>query len=423
MLFAAMGMMLASCSESTPVEEPKVDDTQENNSSDNDLDGDPRFIEYSEADKAVLNGVNDFSFNLIGLISKYYNDAVGLDDGNFVFSPVTESLSLAMLANAGDATLQNQLLRALGTESLDELNSTSAKMMRTLPSETSGAFLTIANSVWALPGSTIADVYKTTLTDAYEAEYCTADFATQQGIDLINSWTANATNNKITMLLSRPSDQIYAIWISALTFEGEWMDKFDKTLTTDAEFFGTRGTSTVRMMHRFYEQSLVAQVDGYTMAHILFGGPAELYLIQPSKGIDIDEASSNMSSALWDKLYNNLKNAKLNLSMPHLDITTDINFNPVLGAMGVDANNVNIENIQFQFPPLNKSLLFAQKSVLHIDEDGASAASVAHNRFTTDRDGQEVPPTIDMNLNRPFFFFFRNQMTGNIILAGRVCNL
>ena len=420
MLFAAMGMMLASCSESTPAEEPKVDDAKEDNSSNSDLDDDPRFFEYSETDKQVLNGVNDFSFKLIDLISKNYEEAINKPDGNFVFSPVTESLMLAMLANAGDATLQTQLLNVLGVDNIHDLNATSAKMMRVLPSETSGGFLTIANSVWALPGSTITDDYMKILSEVYNAEYGIADFNTQQGIDLVNHWVATATKDKIRQILYRPSRDLEATWVSALTFEGEWYDKFDKSLTTDAEFFGTKEKSTVRMMHKTYSEGFAIQKPKYTIAKINFSGPADLFIVLPSENSDVDEVIESMEPSIFDTNFNIYK---INLSLPQIDLATEMELNPVLSAMGVNPYNVKLANMQTPRSDGGKIIHFAEKSMLHIDEDGASAASVAYGGEVGSDGNVHIRPTIDMTVNRPFLFFFRNQRTGNIILAGRVCNL
>lgn len=86
-------------------------------------------IQLNEPEKNVMNSLDGFNHQLMQEM------ASRSEDGEFCVSPISVSISLAMLANSSNGTCQNQLLNALGTDDLSSLNSLNQKLMQYLPND------------------------------------------------------------------------------------------------------------------------------------------------------------------------------------------------------------------------------------------------------------------------------------------------
>lgn len=86
-------------------------------------------IQLNDPERDVINSLDGFNHQLMQEM------ASRSEDGEFCVSPISVSISLAMLANSSNGTCQNQLLNALGTDDLSSLNSLNQKLMQYLPND------------------------------------------------------------------------------------------------------------------------------------------------------------------------------------------------------------------------------------------------------------------------------------------------
>jgi serpin B len=64
-----------------------------------------------------------------------------------------------------------------------------------------------------------------------------------------------------------------------------------------------------------------------------------------------------------------------------------------------------------------------QNTFTTVNEEGTIVAAITGiGEMTMGLSGESLPK-VEVNVNRPFLFFVRNNVTGTILMAGRVCNI
>jgi serpin B len=64
-----------------------------------------------------------------------------------------------------------------------------------------------------------------------------------------------------------------------------------------------------------------------------------------------------------------------------------------------------------------------QNAFTTVNEDGTIVAAITALSAIALNGSTPNYPTINVNVNHPFLFFVRNNVTGSILMAGRVCNI
>ena len=150
-------------------------------------------IELSPVEKSISKQSNDFAFGLLNAASKNL-----ADKQQIVVSPLSASMALSMAMNGATGETLEEMMNVLGFEgaTMDEVNAFNKKLMIGLTQLDKTAKLSFANSLW-LNNVTPQETYKETITNNYNAEIFTRDFAKRGTLDAINGWCSKATNGKI----------------------------------------------------------------------------------------------------------------------------------------------------------------------------------------------------------------------------------
>lgn len=372
-------------------------------------------LELASEQVECISSINDFSLNLFSAI----NQKSGHSD-NIVCSPVSQTISLIMMAAAGDEAFQQGVTETFKVDDFEELNNIAGQVNASLCNKWNGAFLTSANSVWMSDRFTPAEEYIEMASRLYDAPVNVLDLYSVATMNRINAWASDKTNGKIPYILSCPvKSDMAAMWINALYFEGTWQDKFDKDKTTRQIFHGTEGDTEVNMMRQVYAENRAGEFDGFKVASIMFGKFADFVIILPPEGMDMNEAAAAITPAFWKKMYASWNNYKLTLSLPRFEFDNEIDMGGAMELVGVSTRG-RMPGIGCDEPG---DAYFVQNASIHLDEDGATVAAVSHNGWYTSNGEEYKPKEMEIKLDRPFFFFFYSDIADLIIFAGRVCNL
>lgn len=399
--FAAIGsLMLASCSDS--------DDGGM-------IDDDSRvWIDLDSEQSEYVGFSNYFSENLWRAV----NAAPEYTDKNFIISPLSLQINLALLANgASDETLKtltDVLLPDCPNPSLAKLNEINSLLIEKLPQVDRKAQYKMANSVWHCID--IYDDYISKVNRYYDASFFKFDGATNDAKKAINEWVAAATDGGIKEYLQRPPKG-QVLFLSALQFKHVWMHKFEKSDTKLENFYCESGAVVkVPMMYKFDSRARVFTHQKSLRAAVPFGnGAFELHLIKPDEGCSVEEA-------IEDLRYGEPYDRDIKLKLPRFTLETDIDFLDILCSMGLEK--------AFKSTPDYSSLTstdfeirdFRQNSKIEIDEDGAVFKVVTSSGGGITAPGSP-PPIVEFYLDHPFAFEIRELSTGIVIAAGKICNL
>ena len=359
---------------------------------------------------------NRFSFNLF---NQLYSDS---PSQNIFISPGGIAIALAMLRNGTAGETQAEITGVLKLEQLPtNINASYGKLIETLKTADSDVKLAIANSLWINQDIAIEDEFIDDTQHFYRGIATNLDFADATAKDTINQWVASNTAHKISEIVDTvsPKDAIYSI--DAIYFKGSWTNKFDPNATTQKPFSLTSGqTKPVAMMsqtgdYRYYENS------EFQAIRLPYGEQAELgmYIFLPQPNSSLEQLNRQLNLDNWQEWLSQMRSQPGKVSLPKFKLEYDKELKDVLARLGM-RQIFNSERADFS--PMTDSAIAVDtvkhKAVIEVDEEGTEAAGVTSIgvRITSAMPQQ----AFNLNIDRPFFFAIRDDITETILFMGNI---
>ena len=159
-------------------------------------------IPVSRSEEAIVKADNSFAYKLFNAV-----DSRAGEHENYVISPLSVSITLAMAANGASGETLDEMLDVLGFEHQDiaGLNSFYKKMLDRLPALDNTTTVNIANALWINKNFTTKtyDMFSGNMRDFYGSPITYLDNITSDATrQTINKWYADNTRG----LVSGPSD-------------------------------------------------------------------------------------------------------------------------------------------------------------------------------------------------------------------------
>ncbi len=348
-------------------------------------------------------------------------------DKNYMFSPLSVKMALALAANGAEGETRDEILAACDIDDLGEFNQYSREMIDRY-SQADILSLDIANSIWLNTDNTdskFAQSYKDTLTKYYDAE--AAEVNNKNAVSTVNKWVNDKTREKIPGIIS--DSDFAAALVNAVYFKAHWQDEFSEYATEKEDFTEADGKiAQVDMMRRTDYMNYYS--DGQTQIAEL---PYRNYETRvDEKGYlngrtSYDDIDVSMYVILGDdknpeELLNKAEfsSAYVALSMPKFKTEFDITLNDALKALGI---NRAFDKNSAQFRPMFTGGDFMIDEVLHktyinVDEEGTEAAAVTAVMMAG-TGIRNLPEPVELKLDRPFTYVIRDNISGEILFMGR----
>lgn len=389
---------------------------------------DPKIIvSYAKQLAPYAVGENKFSCEL-------FNGFKNSNDNSFI-SPYSIYMALAMLANGASGNTQAQLLTALGTTDLTELNAISEGY--NTGSLDTNVTIDIANSLWLANNQNVSSGidknFISPLKKYYQADvFRDINFGLPQTVSRVNNWISDKTNGMLKNVIERFSPDTIMTLVNTVYFNGRWSSIFNKNDTLDETFYGTTGNNTVKMMNKSDEKFNYYCDDNFRGLSLDYGRNGRY-----SMGILLSTDETKRTGDVWNTLTKEQQMAAISnldnigryqkirtLKFPKFDLNYDApRVTEVLKQMGVTdifCPNADFHNIANGLFVSN----IIHKTVLKVEEEGAEAAAVTTiSAPTSAMQKPEEPPVIDFIVNRPFVFCIRDNVSGIILFIGEVNNL
>ena len=352
-------------------------------------------------------------------------------DKNYMFSPMSIKMALALAANGATGETQDQILSALGLTNLDDFNALSKDLIARY-SQTDILKLNIANSIWMNKDKTsqnFSEAFKKTATDFYDAEVKSIN--NSNAVKEINSWVSDKTNGKIPTIIQN-ADDFWAMLINAIYFKGAWRDEFSVNATKPDQFNNADGTKiTVDFMNKTkwypYAKTNSVQIielpyqnrlekfseDGEYIGTDKYDDlDVSMYMIMPEGDINVEQ---ELSAAIND---NDFKSTYIKMSMPKFKIEYSTSLNEIFMNMGI-TTAFDEKNADFTKMFDKGNMWFTKtihKTFIDVDEKGTEAAAVTAIGMA----GSALPPEpIELKFNKPFYFAIRDNISGETLFMGR----
>ena len=329
---------------------------------------------------------------------------------NRVCSPLNVYMALSMLAAVTDGETRQQILDALGAESLDALQKQTVQLWTENSWDDGLVTSTLANSIWLRNGYSYNEETLQTLGGDYYASAFSGEMGSDAYNNMLRDWINEHTGNLLTEQangLKLDPNTVIAL-VSAIYYRAPWSDKFSSSATTQDVFHAPDGDVTADFLHSS-DSNTVYYGDGFSAIGLSLENSGRMWLLKPDEGTDASALLQNedaLGFLLANGEWSQTQSATVNLSLPKFDVSSDLDLLDTLAQLGM--TDV-MDGGKSDFTPLttaNDSLELTQAkhaARVKIDEDGCEAA--AYTVLAPEATAMMGPEDeIDFTLDNPFVF-------------------
>lgn len=352
------------------------------------------------------------------------------EDKNYMFSPMSVKMALALSANGASGETQTEILNALGITNIDEFNAFSKDLIEKYQ-QTEILSLDAANSIWMNEDKTsqkFSTEFKEIATKNYNADVETVN--NSNAVAKINSWVSDKTNGKIPTIVK--DADFWSMLVNAIYFKGAWQDEFYESATAPDVFTNADGaevttdfmnktkwfpyaeTKSVQILElpyknrfdKFDENGEYIGTEQYDDLNV------SMYLMLADGDVNVEQ---ELSAAIADEAF---ESKYVKLSMPKFKIEYSTRLNEMLMNMGiVAAFGENTAEFEKMFDKGNMWITdVIHKTYISVDEKGTEAAAVT----AIAKAGSALPPEpLELKFNKPFYFVIRDNTSGETLFMGR----
>lgn len=330
-------------------------------------------------------------------------------DGNYMFSPLSIKMALAMAATGAQGETKDEILKALKIDDLGKFNQFAKQLIKEY-SENQNVKLNIANSLWLntdyYKDVDFEAVFKSAISSNYDAD--SEKVNNVNAVGKINNWVNDKTNGKIKELVS--DSDFLAYIVNAIYFKGEWAVQFSESATKKSEF-----TDRNNYKNQIDFMNMTGYFDYY--------GDKYVQMIRlPYKDEKTSmyiALSSYRESELVSKI-SKMENKRVQISLPKFKTEFGIELINSLLQIGINtAFTPEKADFKSMFTDTPKNIFISDvihKTFIKVDENGTEAAAATGvggggSSMTTEL------PTI-FNANKPFSYFIRDDVNGEILFMG-----
>ena len=214
--------------------------------------------------------------------------------------------------------------------------------------------------------------------------------------------------------------------INAIYFKGEWIIRFDETLTQPQDFFLPNGSTVkVDMMSTAGNFSYYSG-ENCQVARFPYGrDKVAMYVFLPNEDVSLDSFIASLNQTTHDEYVSRLQpTVDLIVKLPKFEVEYGVKrLNDVLQKLGMetafDPYEANFSGIA-DTAPRNLYISYVDhKAIVEVNEKGTEAAAVTVIGIGTTSVGTTPPSFV---VNRPFFFEIRDDRSGSILFMGKILN-
>ena len=345
------------------------------------------------------------------------NQAILADNGgsNVTCSPVNIYLALAMLAETTGGESQQQILEALGADSIQSLRTQAKQVWQGHYNNDGPSTSVLANSLWLEENYGFNMDTINLIAENYYASVFQGDVGSEEMTQALKAWlneqTGGLLEEQIGNLVLDP-DSVLAL-ASTIYYKVQWAGWFIEEKNAEDTFHGVKGDTTETFMNKTLSSGSYYWDEHFGATSLSLQDGSRMWLFLPDEGFAPEDIVKDVHSFLQgdpDRSVNQ-RILQINLSLPKFDISADLDLKDTLKQMGI--TDV-FDSMKADFSPL---LTWDDKGVISdarhaarvtINEKGVTAA--AYTLIL--RDPTSAPPAgneMDFVLDRPFMFYIESE--------------
>lgn len=408
----ALATMLVSCGASKKAQNSQMKEENMVVSGENEL-YDDGYLVLTDMQRGIVAKNNEFAL-------KMFHELSGLE--NNVFSPLSVSYLMGMLANGADGITRREIMDVLGCKdvSLGELNEFYKLMLQKSGRMDKSVSFNIANYIAVNKQNVLKPMFVKEMEDGYRAGVERLDFKSPSTLKRINGWCSKQTDGMIPAIIGQVEPSAVSYIMNAIYFNGTWSDKFDKNDTKLENFRGyTRDIKKAQMMHR-NDKYMYYGDDTFSAVRVPYGnGTYAMTVLLPVNGKSVGEVMNEIGAEGLAQLRGKMDNCIVDLKLPCFTVSCEQVLNRIiakLGASSMFANTANFSNFSDGNLFVSKIL---QKAKIEVSEEGTKAAAVTAAIMTMSAWHPEEPRRVKFYADHPFAYVITESSTGAILFMGQ----
>ena len=329
--------------------------------------------------------------------------AIFADSENRVYSPISLYAALAMLTEVTDGSTKQQVMDLLAADDTATLRQQIKDLWIGVYTDDDQSVCRLANGAFLRENAEVKQEAVDTLADWHFASTYRVPMGTEEADEAIAGWLNQNTGGLLSQEMREIQTEVDNLLrlYNTIYYKSSWRDAFESSRTREDVFTAANGAKQkTEFMHRT-ESGSYQKGDGYTAAprSLNYG---RMVFVLPDEGVTPE--SLLQRQGFLAELTGDYNAAELVWSVPKFDVKSSTGLNEALQALGVtDA----FDGTKADFTPLtdNGAVVDSvmQAARVKIDEDGVEAA--AYTEIVVDDSAMmEMPPTVEMELDRPFLF-------------------
>jgi serpin B len=377
---------------------------------------------------AAASAANAFGFDLYHAVEAQQRGS------NVVISPASVAIALAMAragARTDTAAQMDTVLRSLGADqnadainALDQALATRSDSYRDAGGNPYDLTLTIANAPFAQRDFAWQPAFLDALAQRFGAGVRLVDYKgnAEAARGQINGWVSSQTQQRIPELLAPGTiDALTRLaLVNAIYLKAPWEQSFSPDATKPGTFSlldGSTEQAPMMAIHGSFEYAEGPDWQAIDLSYV--GNKLALTIILPDSLANYEQG---LDGASFDLLTTSFGERKVDLTMPRFSTETRANLAQLLSSMGMPLP-FDAARADFSGMTAEEQLFIA--AVIHqanisVDEKGTEA-SVATAVILQGIGAQlGAPPTVRMDVDRPFLFALRDRETGVILFLGEI---
>ena len=389
-----------------------------------DIDSNPAQVTYSDKTniieaKTVTEANNRFAL-------KFYSQAVQDSNGNIFFSPTSIATAFAIAYEGAREDTAIELQNAFGFFKDDnKRRSEFESHYKNLNEENEWYNLNMANALWIAQGFEPTLEYVDTVKTYYDSQVQNVDFITNDGVNTINEWVKEKTEDKIQEILAQDStDELTRMVITnAMYFKGKWVYPFDSRNTSDETFWVDASTSVkVPMMKDIgiFDYAETNELKALKMYYL--GDKISMLVLLPHDRDGLVSLEKSLDLQKLSEIKDKMNQELLTVHIPKFEFDTEYDLVEKLQSLGV-YQAFDVDNANFAGITEDEQLFIAKavhKAFVDVHEKGTEAAAIT--ALVVRAESGHPEPKHDFIADHPFIFIIQEKHTEEILFMGRMVN-
>ncbi|MCL2925449.1 MAG: serpin family protein, partial [Trichodesmium sp. MAG_R04] len=282
--------------------------------------------------------------------------------------------------------------------------------------------LNIANSIWTRKGISFSPSFLQVNQDFYQSQVRKIDFSHPESLKIINNWVKDKTQGKIKKIIQVLRSNDIIVLLNAIYFKGNWEEQFSEDSTQEMPFYLANGTQKQHPIMFQLSRHLYYENEDFQAVSLPYkNGIVSMDIFFPREEVGLEGFYKVLNEENWKNWMEQFEDYKVNLGLPKFKTEYEVNLNDALKSLGMEIAFDSMTADFSRIHPIPPELCISEvkhKTFVEVNETGTEAAATTSVKIVV----RSLVKTVDMLINRPFFFAIRDNNYGTILFMGEITN-